>query len=253
MKDRRLLNIMNLVKEKGFVTVSELAKELGVSEITIRRDLNFLEAQGLLERRRGGAVPKNFRIDIPFFFKLDERKEEKIRIAKKALTFLSDGQIVAMSGGTTIFYVVQSLDEGDFTNLTIVTNSITTAWGVVNQNKKFKLIHSGGIVRENSFECIGKHALELFENIMVDVYLMGVNGIDLKGGITTHDFEERDIAVTIMRNSQKVIVLADSSKFGIITPFKICDLDDVDVIITDSITQDKKEWFEGKKVQVILA
>lgn len=253
MRDKRLLSIVNLVKERGFVTIKELAKELEVSEITIRRDLILLESQGLLERRRGGAVPKNFRIDLPFFFKLEEQKEKKQKIARKALEFLSNGQMVAMSGGTTIFYLTQLLDETDITDLTIVTNSITTAWGIINQNKRFKLIHSGGIVRAGSFECIGKHALSLFENIIVDVYLMGVNGIDIKAGITSYDPEERDIAVTIMKNAKKVIVLADSSKLGITTPYKICDIDQVDIIITDNIPNNKKDRFKNKRVEVVLA
>jgi len=253
MKDKRLLDIMEILKERGFVTVSELAKELNVSEITIRRYLTLLESQGLLERRRGGAVPKNFRIDLPFFFKLEEKKEEKQKIAKKALDYLSDGITVAMSGGTTIFYLTQILDESNIKDLTIVTNSITTAWGVINQKKRFKLIHSGGIVREGSFECIGSHALSLFENIIVDVYFMGVNGIDLNKGITNYDAEERDVAITILKNAKKVIVLADSSKFGVIMPYKICDLGDVDIIITDRLQDDKKDWFKNIKTKVVIA
>lgn len=248
MKEYRFNKILQLIREKGYLTVQEIAKELSISEITVRRDLNFLEQQGLIKRVRGGATTTSISSENSFFLKLEENKEIKKEIGKKAITLLKDGDIIAMSGGTTIYYMVQALDESPITNLTILTNSITTAWAVINLRKSFKLIHSGGTTKEKSFECIGGHVIKFFQDMgKIDYYFLGANGVDLKNGVTFFDIEEAEVAKTILSKAEKVVLLVDNSKFNNSAPFKVCGLEDIDFIVSDSIPEEFKNitgWSE---------
>ncbi|MCD6551577.1 DeoR/GlpR family DNA-binding transcription regulator, partial [Thermotoga sp.] len=171
MKEIRIEKIMNILKQRGFATVDELARATGVSKITVRRYLDFLKKQGLIIRRRGGAFLKNIHYDTPFFSKLEDRKDEKMRIAEKVIEVLRDNQVIFATGGTTVYYAIQALDNSPFHNLTILTNSITTAWAVINLYKSITLIHTGGLVREGSFECIGGHVIDFVNNFNIDVFL----------------------------------------------------------------------------------
>ena len=241
MKEYRFNKIVKLIRERGYITVPEIAKELGISEITVRRDLRFLEGQGLIKRVRGGATLTGITSENSFFVKLEENKEAKKEIGKKALSLLKDGSIIALSGGTTIYYMVQALDESPITDLTILTNSITSAWAVINLRKSFKLIHSGGTTKEKSFECIGGYVIKFFQEIgKIDFYFLGANGVDLKSGITFFDMEEAEVAKTIILKADKVVLLADSSKFGTSAPFRVCTLEKVDYIVTDIIPDEFK-------------
>ena len=244
---------MHHLKEKGFMTVNEISEVLGISKVTVRRDLKLLESQGLIERKRGGAFLKNFQLDYPFFFKLEEKKEAKKLIAKEAVKLLKNGQVVAMSGGSTVFYAARALDSSPVSDLTIITNSITTAWAIINLRKHFKLIHSGGTVRENSFECVGGQTHKFFENISVDVFLMGVDGVDIESGITFYDFEEATVAREISSRAKKAIVLADSSKIDSVASFKVMDVAEISVLVVEKIDNDRKKDLEKLGVEVIIA
>lgn len=233
MRDVRLQRILSLLKNSGFATVEELANQIGVSPITVRRDLRLLEQQGLLLRKRGGAVLRSFPQDVPFFDKLEQHKAQKMAIGKEAAKLLKDGQIVFATGGSTVYYAINAISNLPLEDITIITNSITTAWAIVNLGKRIKLIHTGGTVRENSFECIGLHTRTVVETLNVDVFLLGVDGIDAFGGVSFSSFEECLIAREVIERSKVKVVVADSSKFGLVAPFKVCDIDCLDYIITD--------------------
>ncbi len=240
---------MTLLKQKGYARIEELAEYIGVSEVTVRRDLAFLETQGLVERKRGGAFLRSLQRDIPFFARLEEKKAEKMAIARKAVTLLKNGQVIFASGGTTVYYTIQAIDESELYDLTIVTNSITTAWATINLRKNLTLVHTGGSVRENSFECIGGHTLEVAERIRADVYLLGVDGIDLSG-VYFSNFEELVIAKNVVENSSTLVVVADSSKIGVTSPFKVCEVEEVDYLVTNPHPKLKELEKYGVKIIV---
>ncbi len=255
MKEVRFERIMEILKRRGYATVDEIAKELGISKITARRDLSFLESQGLVERRRGGALLKNFHREIPFFMKLERRKNQKIRVAKEAVKLLNSGDVIFASGGTTVYYTVQEISRSDVSDITIMTNSITTAWAVINSQKPISLIHTGGSVREGSFECVGAQVMSFVERTNADVFLIGVNGIDLEKGISFDNYEESLIAQKMIENSSKVIVVSDSSKLGKVSPYKVSDLDGVDFLVVDDSEKSRKikKVVENMGIKVILA
>jgi DeoR/GlpR family transcriptional regulator of sugar metabolism len=177
-------------------------------------------------------------------------KDEKMKIAEKAVSLLKNGQVVFATGGTTVYYTIQMIDERDLYDLTVITNSITTAWATINLKKNITLIHTGGTARENSFECIGGYALKMAEGIKADVYLMGVDGIDISG-VYFGNFEEAIIARSVLQNASTVIVLADSSKIGRTSPYKVCETRDVDILVSNPHRDLHK--FEEIGVKVITA
>ena len=253
MREKRLEKILNLLKEKGFVTVKELKESLEVSEATIRRDLNILKQHGLIEKYRGGASLRGYPKELSFFARLDELKNEKRRIARKTVQLLESHQVIALGGGGTIYYMVLAFDDSSIQDLTIITNSITTAWAVIQLKKNFKLIHTGGTVRENSFECIGGHVLSFLERINFDMFITGADGIHPVMGITFTDIEEALVARKMLEQSKKIIVVADHRKIGKIAPIKMCDTKEIDYLITDDIPRDVIPLLEKQGVSIILA
>ncbi len=233
MRAIRLERIMSILKQRGYATVEELAKELGVSEITVRRDLDILQGQGLVERKRGGAVLKSFSYEVPFFLKLERRKEQKIRIAKKAASLLENDWTVFMMGGTTVYYMAQALDDSQVHDLTIITNSITTAWAVINLHKSYELIHTGGMVRPGSFECVGEEVVEKIGYMNFDLLIMGADGVDAVEGVTIANHSESVIARKAAERAKRIMVLADSEKMGIVKAYRALSLKELDVLITD--------------------
>lgn len=234
MKALRLEKIMGVLKSRGYATVEELARELGVSEVTIRRDLDELRRQGLIDRKRGGALLKSVHYELPFFMKLEKNKEEKLRIAKKAVEFLSNGWTIFAMGGTTVYYFVQELNGSSIQDLTIVTNSITTAWAVINLKKEYDLLHTGGMVRRGSFECIGEQVVDVVEHVKFDAVIMGADGVDPSEGVTISNYSESLIARRIASRSRIVMLLADHEKFGLVKSYKALDTKDMNILITDS-------------------
>jgi len=253
MREKRLEKILNYLKEKGFATINELKESLNVSEATVRRDLNFLKQHGLIEKYRGGASLKGYPRELSFFVRLDEFKNEKKRIAEKTVTLLENHQIIALGGGSTIYYTVCALDDSSLHDLTIITNSITTAWAVIQLKKNFKLIHTGGTVREGSFECIGGHVLSFLEKMNFDVFITGADGIHPIVGVTFTDIEEAFVARKMLERSKRVIVVADHRKIGKIAPIKMCDMNEVSYLITDDLSNETSLSLKKQGVNVILA
>lgn len=252
-RQERLKAILTTLRQYGQIGINDICKSFDISVITARRDLDILESQGLIERTRGGAILKTIAGDSPFFKNLDIRKNEKQRIAKKVVELLRDGQTIAVGGGTTVYYVIKALENSSIHSLNIATNSITTSWAVINLTKAFNLIHSGGIVRHGSFECVGEYACKLFENMYFDCYVLGASGIGLESGITVADFEERNLAELIIQRSKIVILAVDSTKIDQVAPYRICGPERINILVTDdSIDQSQVERFKSIGIKVII-
>jgi len=254
LREARIERILSMLRQRIHVSVKELAEELGVSELTIRRDLKFLESHGLVKRTHGGATLKSLSRDIPFFYKLEIKKNEKKKIARKAVELLKDGQTIFASGGTTVYYTIQALDSTSLMDLTFITNSITTAWAIITLRKHFELIHTGGVVRQGSFECIGSKVSEVVSRLNVDVFLVGIDGIDLEKGITFENYEESLIAQKVWENAKIRIVIADDSKFGAVATYRIANVESANYIITNlsNETEKFKKFLRNSKVDLIL-
>ncbi len=229
-KSARLSAILAQLGTGGAVDVNGLAKELGASPATIRRDLATLERQRLLERTHGGAVAQAVSYELPLRYKGVRFAEEKRRIAAAAASRVAEGMAVGLTGGTTATEVARALAGRP--RLTIVTNALNIA-SELGVRPNLKLIVTGGLARSQTYELSGPIAEASLAGLTLDVAFIGVDGVDAKAGCTTHEEVEAHTNQVMIRHAQRAVLVADSSKLGKVTFARICPLRDVDELITD--------------------
>jgi DeoR family transcriptional regulator of aga operon len=225
-------SILTLLQAQGGISLTSLSKQLGVSTATLRRDLANLHEQGLLIRTHGGARTLEINIEIPVRLRDSSFRRAKQLIGRRSAELVpSNPRAVAIGGGTTTLEVARAL--GNRLNLTIVTNSLTIALECV-VKPNLRVIMTGGVVRQSSFEAVGPLAENIFKAVKVSAVILGADGVSASGGATTHDETEARTSQAMVENAQRVIVVADGSKIGLITLAKIVDASHIDDLVTDS-------------------
>jgi len=222
--------IKEIIFAKKFVKVSELSNLFGVSEETIRRDLDELENEGLIERRHGGARIKEDLIISPLAKRFNKNIEQKKKIAERAVVEIKEGNVIFLDGGSTTFHIAILLKN--IKNITVVTNAINIAAELVN-NPYINLFITPGKIRPDNQSIVGFETVKYIENYNIDILFLGIGGITIEKGLTTSDVFEAEVKKAMIKSSNKVIGVADSSKFGRITMVSFATLSDLDMLITD--------------------
>lgn len=224
---------MNIIYKEKSVKVSKLIEKFKVSIETIRRDLEFLEKEGLLKRVYGGAVLESVNGSE---LTANDRKtkfiEEKKEIGKLAAQYVKEGQSIALDVSTTNLEFARAVKKV-VKRLTILTNSIEIATELSGMDN-YTIILAGGVIRNQELCIIGDMAEEFIERFHIDIAFLSMSGISLNSGLTDYGIGEVQVKKKMMEVAQKKIVLADSSKFDVVSLLKVCDIDKVDTIITDS-------------------
>lgn len=243
--------ILESLNKNGFIKVIDIAKELDVTPVTIRKDLKHLEEKKLLYRTHGSASPVNpLTSDIDVKEKEKIRKDEKKKIAIAAAKLIEENDSIIIASGSTVHTLAEHITP--INHLTVVTASLKTAL-LLNTLNNVEVIQLGGIVRKNSFSVIGDYTSQFFEQITCSKLFLGVDGIDIEHGITNSNIEEAILNKKMIEASLRTIILADSSKFGRRGFGKICNLDRVDVIITDSgISKSMAQSIEEVGIELII-
>lgn len=230
-QEERFSLILERLSEKGTIGVAEIAAELGVSTASVRRDLQYLEDQRLLSRTHGGAMAQNLMYELPLRYKGGRHKEDKRRIAARAVERLGEGVIsLGLTGGTTTTEVARALV--DHPGLTIITNALNIASELA-LRPNVKLVVTGGLTRPESYELVGPMAEATLQALNLDVAIVGVDGISPDGGLTTYDEVEAQTNRALIGRARRVIVVADASKVGKLAFARICPLSDIQELITD--------------------
>jgi DeoR family transcriptional regulator, fructose operon transcriptional repressor len=251
-EEERKQLIVNYVLSKSRVSVQELCKLLDVSESTIRRDLSDLEEQKLLKRTHGGAISINtVNFEPTYSEKVDQFREEKIRIAKKAAEFIEDGDSLIIDAGSTTFYLAAELAK--FRGLTVVTNSIPLMQKL-SSIPDINIVATGGALRTITMAFTGPLSENVLDHIHVDKAFIGTNGLDLEAGLTTPNVAEASIKHKMISIANQVFVLADHSKIGCVSFSRFGTIDEIDTCITsEAVSEEQKAAFESKNVQLIVA
>jgi DeoR/GlpR family transcriptional regulator of sugar metabolism len=250
LREARLDRILDLVTERGEVTVVELNEELLVSESTIRRDLDQLSQTGRLRRSHGGAVRVVNDHEPPLVMRELERLPEKERIGRAAAKLVRAGDRVFLGSGTTVEAMAGLL--ADVGRLTVVTNSLP----VINRladNLAIDLIVIGGEFRHTERSMISQVAERMIAEFRVDTVYMGVPAIDLAHGLTADSVAEVSTDRAIMAIARRRVILADHSKFNRIGTVSLAPLGAVDMIITDQLDEGLADEIRHLGPEVVLA
>ncbi|MGW3569327.1 DeoR/GlpR family DNA-binding transcription regulator [Streptomyces sp. NPDC000941] len=237
--------LLELLARDGRIDLEEAAAELAVSTATIRRDLDELARQQMLTRTRGGAVAHNVSYDLPLRYKTARRASEKQRIGAAVAQMIDSGAIVGLNGGTTTTEAARAIAvRADLTAsdgtpaVTIVTNALNIA-GELAVRPQIKIVLTGGVARPQSFELMGPLATGVLDQVSLDVAVIGVDALDLTQGATAHHEGEASINHLMARRAARVIVVADSTKLGHRAFARICAVDEIDVLVTDTGAPDE--------------
>ncbi|MEV6203740.1 DeoR/GlpR family DNA-binding transcription regulator [Streptomyces sp. NPDC051771] len=246
-KHERWNALLELLASAGKVEVEEAAATLDVSAATIRRDLDELAEQRLLVRTRGGAVAHGVSYELPLRYKSGRHAAEKARIAAVAAGLIAPGEVVGLNGGTTTTEVARALalrfageraETGTPATasgpaLTVVTNALNIAAELA-VRPQIKIVTTGGVARPQTYELVGPLAAGVLGEVVLDTVVLGVDGIDPELGAMAHQEEEASISRLFAERASRVVVVTDASKLGRRAFARICGLDRVDLLVTDT-------------------
>lgn len=212
LNEERRRSILDMVRRDGRVLVSDLARMFRTSEITIRKDLEVLNSQGLIHRTHGGALPvqSGALADPSLREKEKLQRKEKQRIATAAASMVERGHSVILDSGTTTTAIARELKE--MAQLTVITNAINIAAELAGTNVEVILV--GGTLRKNSFSLVGPLAEEALSRLSADILFLGVDGFDTKAGLFTPNLLEAEVNKAMVKIARKVVAVCDSSKFS---------------------------------------
>ncbi len=234
MREERYRRIVEWVNQEISVTIADLQERLKVSKMTIWRDLDHLDAQGIIKKVRGGAVKAESDGSSEPFFESKKKlyNRQKRLIAEYAATHLvQDNEIIILEGGTTVADMVQSLNKS---NLTMLTNGLAALNKAAAKLPLINVMSCGGILREKSRTFVGPQAEAFFHNFHADRFFLGATGIDTQRGITDPSPLEIQMKRAMHQCADQTVLLVDSSKFGICSLSQIIPLNEIDILVTDS-------------------
>jgi len=242
--------ILEMLAEQRGVRVSALSDLLGVSEMTIRRDLERLETEGLLSRTHGGAILKQHLVEEPrYVTNVRTHAQEKQRIAQATAAMIKPGETVFLGSGTTATQVLSHVDPE------LQARIITHNLGAVSsaQGKALDVILLGGLYRPRSNTLEGALSIEVLSGFHASRFILGADGVSLEEGVTTASVGIAGVERAMIRQTRgEVIVLADGSKIGVVGDFVICTLDDVQVaVVDDGVDADVRDEMLRRGLRVV--
>ena len=236
LKEERQLKIVQIIKDKETVSISDLSREISVSEITIRRDLRDLSDNGIIHRVYGGAmIAEPAIIDLPVLQKIENEKELKDAIGFAASDLIKDGESVFIGSGSTTAYVARNLINRN--RLTVITNALNVGMELSN-SERITVVVIGGMMRPSELSLIGHIADQALKEVRVDKVIMGITAISVTAGLSNDYLPEVMTDRAILDMTPEVIVVADHTKFGKVASGYVAPLDRVKTLITDQDTDE---------------
>ena len=227
--------IEDVVDARGFVRVQELSDRFSVSTVTIRSDLDALEAAGRLRRVRGGALSRERgRHEVPFEQARREASAGKAAIARRAVDEVRDGDAIVLDVGTTTAAIATELvRRAELQDLTVITSSLTIALELERAAERIRIVVTGGTLRPLQHSLVDPLATQIFDGLNAHVAFLGCSGVHPTGGVTNINLPEAEVKRAMLRSARRCVIVADGSKVGEIELARVCGLDDVDLLVTD--------------------
>lgn len=245
--NERQQNIFDTISKKPKITVKELSITIGVSEVTIRKDLSYLENQGLLKRTHGGAVQMaSNSVEKRILF----RYEEKLKIAKEASKLVKDGETVLIEAGSTNALLAKELSNKS--GVHIITNSLYIT-NLLKTNTNIKITLLGGELQLDAEAMVGPLTKLSLSKIVVDKVFIGMDGFSEKLGFTCGDFLRAEIGKEMCERAEKIIILAESTKFDNIGVTSVAELSQINMVITDKeLSIEKLNILKNYSIKTVL-
>ena len=250
----RLAAILTALQQSGSVSVDGLSKQFDVSVVTIRRDLDALERRGMLRRTHGGAVSieplfyEPFRNDRSFQAQVERFAQEKRRIGRAAAALIKDGEIIALTPGTTTTEVIRGIPFHH--KITVVTSTVNVAMEL-SKRKDLEVFVTGGHLRGDWFSLVGPTAAQSLSHLLIHTLFIGADGIDAKCGVTCYSPDEAQLNSAMVKRAQRKVAVVDHSKFGVVAGWRICPTSELDIIVTDTgATDETIAPFERAQIRV---
>jgi DeoR family transcriptional regulator of aga operon len=241
-QQQRFHSILAGLQEHGAVAVDDLSGQLSVSVVTIRRDLDLLEQQGLLRRTHGGAVSieplfyEPFKKDRSFQAQVERLANEKRRIGRAAAALINPGDTIAITPGTTTAEIIRGLPLNS--RITVVTNTVNIAMEL-SKRKDVNVFVTGGHLHGDWFSLVGPSAIRSLENMLIQTMFIGADGIDAQWGLSCLSSDEAELNSTVAAHSRRHIAVVDHTKFGVVTNWRICEMSLIQKLITDTGATDE--------------
>lgn len=248
----RHLSIVDLLESQGKVLVSDLSARFGVSEMTVRRDLETLEQAGALSRVHGGAVPSQSQAyEPPFAMRAARNLGAKDRIGAATARLLHEGETVVLDAGTTTLAVARALQGRR--NLRIFALSLHIAALLADEQGLTTMI-GGGEIRAGERSLIGSLAERSFADLIFDTFVLTVGGVDVRGGVTEYNLDDAAVKRAAFASARRRIAVADASKLGRTAFARVCTIDELDVLVTDDgAPADALDELRAAGVEVVVA
>ncbi|HWS43547.1 MAG TPA: DeoR/GlpR family DNA-binding transcription regulator [Pseudoflavonifractor sp.] len=244
--------ILKRLRTDSVVSVQELAREFKTTEMTVRRDMAFLEKQGLITRAYGGAI-RNEKVGFESYFasRQEERPDIKQKIAAKAAGLITDGDSIGIDVGTTAFEIARHIK--DMRDLNVITASLPVLMELSNA-PDIKVICTGGELSQKDLSFTGHNAINTIREYILDKVFVGVAGISFEHGYTLYNMQDTLVKRELIQRARETIIVSDSSKIGLEKYSFLCNIEAASKIITDSgISDEDRKRFESCGVEVILA
>ena len=248
-EERRKL-LLEQLNENGLVTIPDLARRFGVSEMTIRRDLDKCRRVGALERCRGGALPRGDNVgEEDYSKKMSLNLEAKRRIAAYCAGLVQEGMQIYLDAGTTTYYIAQELPT--VPGLTFLTTDLKTALFL--SRHKREVIMLGGLIQNSTGSVVGPLALEMASRFFVDIAFMGTACINENFDVLTPTIDKAFMKRAILQNAKERFLTADSTKFHQSALVRVNSLSDYTAVVTDRpFSEEERRLAQLKKVEIIV-
>ena len=223
-----------VVSGREFVRVSDLSEMFGISEVTVRSDLDALAARGFVRRVRGGAIPRELpRPELPFEEAAVANAQEKQAIAGRCAALVADGETLILDVGTTTTAVARALvARTELRDVVVFTNGLSVALELEPAIPRITVVVTGGTLRPLQHSLVDPLGALALERVTAGTVILGCNGVDPEVGVTNVNLPEAEVKRRMLRAARRRVVVADGSKIGEVALAHLCDVDDVDLLVT---------------------
>jgi DeoR/GlpR family transcriptional regulator of sugar metabolism len=236
----RRQRMLSAIRERQYLRVTELGEMFGISDVTVRNDLDALAGDGQVTRVRGGALlPRAAREERPFEETSEAQASEKARIGHAAAQLIASNETVILDVGTTTTAVARALAlREDLHEVAIFTNAINIALELEPTIPRFSVVVLGGTLRPLQHSLVDPLGALALAQINATMLFLGCNGVDPEGGITNINLPEAGVKRRMLASARRRVVVADGSKLGVVALARLCAVDDIDLLVTDDSADD---------------